>query len=143
MPGHLDVVEGLSFPARYRQGDIARGGDQEPGNNFLISLHDLFAFFARSGWRLSWAGGCGRCTSPLHFCGGRSGVGGRREHLVGVHGPQFCGFRADAVAGQEGGVDFRFLCAPAVGRTVSAVAGREIVAGVSVLCLFGSCWCLR
>ena len=51
-------------------------------------------------------------------------------------------FRADAVAGQEGGVDFRFLCTPAVGR-VSAVAGREIVAGVSVLCLLGSCWCLR
>ena len=80
------------------------------------------------------------------FCisvGGRSGVGGRRQHLVGVRGPQFCVFfRADAVAGQEGGVDFRFLCTPAVGR-VSAVAGREIVAGVSVLCLFGSCWCLR
>ena len=51
-------------------------------------------------------------------------------------------FRADAVAGQEGGVDFRFLCTPAVGR-VGAVTGREIVAGVSVLCLLGSCWCLR
>ena len=50
--------------------------------------------------------------------------------------------RADAVAGQEGGVDFRFLCTPAVGR-VGAVTGREVVAGVSVLCLFGSCWCLR
>ena len=74
--------------------------------------------------------------------GGRSGVGGRREHLVGVRGPQFCGFRADAVAGPEGGVDFRFLCTPAVGR-VGAVTGREIVAGVSVLCLLGSCWCLR
>ena len=51
-------------------------------------------------------------------------------------------FRADAVAGQEGGVDFRFLCTPAVGR-VGAVTGRESVAGVSVLCLLGSCWCLR
>ena len=51
-------------------------------------------------------------------------------------------FRADAVAGQEGGVDFRFLCTPAVGR-VGAVTGREIVVGVSVLCLLGSCWCLR
>ena len=51
-------------------------------------------------------------------------------------------FRADAVAGQEGGVNFRFLCTPAVGR-FGAVTGREIVAGVSVLCSLGSCWCLR
>ena len=51
-------------------------------------------------------------------------------------------FRADAVAGQEVGVDLRFLCTPAVGR-VGAVTGREVVAGVSVLCLLGSCWCLR
>ena len=51
-------------------------------------------------------------------------------------------FRADAVAGQEVGEDLRFLCTPAVGR-VGAVTGREIVAGVSVLCLLGSCWCLR
>ena len=143
MPGHLDVVEGLSLPARYRQGDIARGGDQEPGNDFLISLHVLFAFCARSGWRLSWAGGCGRCTSPLHFCGGVGVVsvvvGSIWSVCVVLNSAVF---RADAVAGQEGGVDFRFLCTPAVGR-VGAVTGREIVAGVSVLCLLGSCWCLR
>ena len=38
MPGHLDVVEGRSIPARYRRGDIGRGGDQEPGSNFLTPL---------------------------------------------------------------------------------------------------------
>ena len=51
-------------------------------------------------------------------------------------------FRADVVEGQEVGVDVRCLCTPAVGR-VGAVTGREVVAGVSVLCLSGSCWCLR
>ena len=51
-------------------------------------------------------------------------------------------FRADVVVGQEVGVDVRCLCTPAVGR-VGAVTGREVVAGVSVLCLLGSCWCLR
>ena len=51
-------------------------------------------------------------------------------------------FRADVVVGQEVGVDVRCLCTPAVGR-VGAVTGREVVAGVSVLCLSGSCWCLR
>ena len=35
-------------------------------------------------------------------------------------------FRADAVAGQEVGVDVRCLCTPAVGR-VGAVTGRELV----------------
>ena len=33
-------------------------------------------------------------------------------------------FRADAVAGPEGGVDLRFLCTPAVGW-VCAVTGRD------------------
>ena len=42
MPGHLDVVEGLSLPARYRRGDIGRGGDQEPGNRFFYFLTIFF-----------------------------------------------------------------------------------------------------
>ena len=32
--GHLDVVEGLSLPARYRQGDIARGVTKSPATIF-------------------------------------------------------------------------------------------------------------
>ena len=39
MPGHLDVVEGLSLPARVRRMLArARGGDQEPGD-ISILLH--------------------------------------------------------------------------------------------------------
>ena len=47
MPGHLDVVEGLSLPARYRRGDIGRGGDQEPGNRFYFLTIFFFSWHAR------------------------------------------------------------------------------------------------
>ena len=46
MPGHLDVVEGLSLPARYRRGDIGRGGDQEPGNRFYFLTIFFFSWHA-------------------------------------------------------------------------------------------------
>ena len=116
MPGHLDVVEGLSLPARYRLGDIARGGDQEPGDNFSNFLIVLFAFCGRSGWRLCWAEGCGRCTSPLHSCGGS----------------EWCWWSS--------GASGRCACSlhSAVGR-VGAVTGRKVVAGVRFLYILGSC----
>ena len=54
MLGHLDVVEGLSLPAGYRRGDIARGGDQEPGDRF----YSLTTFFLSPN-AFSW------CACPL------------------------------------------------------------------------------
>ena len=62
MPGHLDVVEGLSLPAGYRRGDIARGGDQEPGDRF----YSLTTFFLSPN-AFSWCACPLRLRALIHF----------------------------------------------------------------------------
>ena len=62
MPGHLDVVEGLSLPAGYRRGDIARGGDQEPGDRFYS-----FTTFFLSPNAFSWCACPLRLHALIHF----------------------------------------------------------------------------